>query len=208
MSLESDQMHHEAEESSAKKPSSSAGKFDFKSLSRKAFYTNGRSAARKLDFEFEAAADEQPSTARVQLACEASLASLAAADGDTKTRKRSAKAARSMGLIGASPRSPTLTKLQRREMAAEAQFSLQGGSPFATPHYNGSSTSKGAKRSRGGGSDRGGLEDLEEGEEDEEGDLADAFAKRGKGREDAGNLGASGLLGSFYGPSSAGGNGN
>ena len=184
-----------AMESAKKEP-----KFEFK-LSSRAFYSPQK-VNRKLDFD-EAADDhaEIPSTARMRLALEASLHLLAAseADNDASTKKASKKrSAKSiaMGLVGGSPRSPTLSKLQRRSMAMEAQFSVQGGSPFATPHYAQQSRDK-AKRSRDQGVDEGE-------EEDEEGDLKDAIAKRGRGREGAGNLGTAGLLGSFYGPSSAG----
>lgn len=190
-------------------------KFDsqFKSLSSRSFYTSaaGRShqkVNRKLDFDV--VDDEMPSTARVQLALEASLNLLAASEADndgSKSKNMKKTQAKSMGLMACSPRSPTLSKLQKRSIAMEAQFSVQGGSPFATPHYaqaqDSSAKGKGTKRSRVVGGDRTHVLGEEE-EDDEEGDLQDAIAKRGRGRQVAGNLGTSGLLGSFYGPSSAG----
>lgn len=86
-----------------------------KSISRKSFYSN---VARKLYFEAAAEEEEEievPSTARIGLALESSLQLLAASEGTNNkgSKKRAAKAL-SMGLVGASPRSPsTLSRLQK-----------------------------------------------------------------------------------------------
>ena len=108
----------------------------FKKLDSRAFYSAPRpnqKVARKLDFDAVAEEVEEPSTARMQLAIEASLSLLAASD-DASKKTVTKLSATSMGLVGSSPRSPTLSKLQKRQMAMEAQFSFKGGSPFATRH--------------------------------------------------------------------------
>jgi hypothetical protein len=106
----------------------------FKKLRARAFYSAPRSnqkVARKLDFDAVAEEEvEEPSTARMQLAIEASLSLLAASETDDASKKTVKKRpAKSMGLVGLSPRSPTMSKLQKRQMAMDAQFSFQGGGP-------------------------------------------------------------------------------